>query len=484
MASGPFRLEPSVGLGLTWSDNVRLTNDGLRVSDWSARVEPGVSLSGRSGATYGSLRASVSANAYAKEDSLNRTNLNLLGAGTFDIYEKKLLIDASASVSQERLSSLGAPVSGVAYDPNNTTELRLLSLSPYARWQWRNNVVGELRYRATWSDSSSGVLSNGLRQDVTFSVGNGAAPNPFGWLLSGSDAHNHYSGANDTNLSNARLYGIYAIDSTFKLRADVGYERNDFGSAYTQEQHIYGVGFDWTPSSVTHVAGMTEQRFFGTGYNYEASWRGPRSAINVTFSRDVTTSSSTLGGAQLIGLLLSFADSYSKTISDPSERLRRAAEVWIQRGLPAEIGASTTYVTESYYLEKRAQASFALIGVRDSAGLSVNYSKRHRLVDPNLLAPGDELGQFDNVEDIGATLVISHRLTPVSSLSATLGGGRSNGQGLSGSVSSTRRRDASLVASTSFSASTVGSLSYRHQASSGVSEYDENSIAATLGVRF
>lgn len=479
-----WRVEPTLGLGLTWSDNVSLAADGRRVSDWSARIEPGVSMSGRSAAGYGSLRASVSSNTYAHEDSLNRTNLNLLGTGTMDLYEHRLMLDASASVSQERLTSLGAPASGVAYNPNNTTELRVFSLSPYARWQWGASTTGELRYRATFSDSTSNVLNNGLRQDLSFTVGNGANPTPFGWFLTGSHSLSHYDGANDTTMSSARLYGVYAVATTFRLRADVGYERNDFASLFGQEQQIYGGGFEWTPSSLTRVAGMTEQRFFGTGYNYEASWRGPRSAVSATLSRDVSTSSSTLNGTQLIGLLLTYADSFAREISDPRERLRKASEVWIQRGLPTQVGADTTYVTRSYYLEKRAQVNAALTGIRDSIGLAVTYSNRHRLVDPSLLAPGDELANFDSVEDVGATIALSHRLTPLTSLSATLGASRSAGQSMTLTDTTTRRRDASLVASTSFSAYTVGSLSYHHQASRGASAYDENSVAATLGMRF
>ncbi|MCX9156883.1 TIGR03016 family PEP-CTERM system-associated outer membrane protein [Niveibacterium sp. 24ML] len=481
-----WRLTPSLSAGLTWSDNVRLAADGERVSDWSGRVEPGITLNGRTARATGLLRASVDANAYANESDLNRTNLKLFGVGTFDLYERRVMLDANASVSQERISSLGAPVNGVAYNPNNTTELRQFSVSPYIRGQWSNRITGELRYRLTLSDSSTTLLSNGVRQDLSVTLGNGANPAPFGWLLSGSASKNQYEGSNDTEFSNARLFGVYALDPTFNLRADVGYERNTFGVEYSQEQNIYGGGFEWTPSPRTRVTGMTEQRFFGTGYNYEANWRGPQSALSLSFARDVTTTSSTLNGGQLAGLLLAYTDSFGKQTADPNERFRLASQAWIERGLPlpSQIDGNTTYVTNSYYLEKRARLSSGINGVRNSIGVSATYSDRTRLVDEALLAPGDELATFDSVEEIGGTIVLSHRLTPISNLSALLGASRSTGQnGAAGSVD-TRRQTATVTGSTVFGANTVGSVTYRHEKSRGATEYDENSVAATLGLRF
>lgn len=481
--SNNWRIEPTLGLGLTWSDNVRLSNEGKHVADWSLRVEPGFATSGRTSRSYGSFRASVNANVYASEDSLNRTNLSMYGTGTVDLYERKLLLDASATASQEQITTLGAPAGGAAYNPNNATQLTTFSLSPYFRWQWGTRENGEIRYRATLSDSSNSFLNNSLRQDLSLVVGNGASPDPLGWFVTGNHSVTRYDAANDSKMSDARLYGIYALDAQFKLRADVGYERNNFVSFGGEEQQIYGAGFEWTPSPRTRVAGMTEKRFFGNGYNYEINWRGPLSAISATFVRDVTTTSSTLSGGQLLGLLIAYADSYAKEVEDPAERLRRAAKVWVDRGLPTEIGASTTFVTRSYYLEKRAQISAATNGARNGLALSLIYTDRRRLVDPALLVPGDQLANFDVVEDMGGTLVFNHRLTPISNLTALLGASRSNGETL-GLTTTTRRRDASLSGSTSFGQSIIGSVSYRYQASRGASSYDENSVAATLGMRF
>ncbi|WP_374603174.1 TIGR03016 family PEP-CTERM system-associated outer membrane protein [Niveibacterium sp.] len=479
--SNNWRIEPTLGVGLTWSDNVRLSNEGKHVADWSLRVEPGFATSGRTSRSYGSFRASVNANVYASEDSLNRTNLNMYGTGTVDLYERKLLLDASATASQEQITTLGAPAGGAAYNPNNATQLTTFSLSPYFRWQWGARENGEIRYRATLSDSSNNFLNNSLRQDVSLVVGNGASPDPLGWFLTGNHSVIKYDTANDSKTSDARLYGIYAIDPMFKLRADVGYERNNFAAFGGEEQQIYGGGFEWTPSPRTRFAGMTEKRFFGNGYNYEFTWRGALSSFSATFVRDVTTTSSTLSSLQLLGLMVAYAEAGSKS----PDGGKSAAKTWHDRGLPylEEILAGATFVTRSYYLEKRAQVSGGLTGARNGLALSLTYTDRRRLVDPALLVPGDQLANFDVVEDMGGTLVFNHRLTPVSNLTALLGASRSNGETL-GLTTTTRRRDASLSGSTSFGQSIIGSVSYRYQASRGASSYDENSVAATLGMRF
>ncbi len=479
--SNNWRIEPTLRVGLTWSDNVRLSNEGKHVADWSLRVEPGFATSGRTSRSYGSFRASVNANVYASEDSLNRTNLNMYGTGTVDLYERKLLLDASATASQEQITTIGAPAGGVAYNPNNATQLTTFSLSPYFRWQWGARETGEVRYRATLSDSSNKVLNNSLRQDVSLVVGNGASPDPLGWFLTGNHSVIKYDTANDSKTSDARLYGIYAIDPMFKLRADVGYERNNFAAFGGEARQIYGGGFEWTPSPRTRLAGMTERRFFGNSYNYEFVWRGALSSFSTTFVRDVTTTSSTLSSLQLLGLMMAYAEAGSKS----PDGGKSAAKTWHDRGLPylEEILAGATFVTRSYYLEKRAQVSGGLTGARNGLALSLTYSDRRRLVDPALLLPGDQLANFDVVEDLGGTLAFNHRLTPISNLTALLGASRSNGKTLS-LTTATRRRDASLSGSTSFGQNIIGSVSYRYQASRGASSYDENSVAATLGIRF
>ncbi|WP_341676078.1 TIGR03016 family PEP-CTERM system-associated outer membrane protein [Niveibacterium sp. SC-1] len=481
--SAPWSVTPEVTGSLRFSDNASQASDGSRASDTIVSVVPAVSLSGRTANSAGAFRFNLRNETYLRDSSLNHTDIYGGGQGSYNLYEHKVLVDGYVNLSRERLSIFAPDPSQGAYSAEGQTNIGVYSISPYARWNTKNELAGELRYTATYTDSSNGgSLDNQLRQDVSFSLGNAATPRPFGWSLLGSNSLTDYETAQSTRFSSVRLTGVYAVSPLLRLRGVAGYESNNLVTAFANEQAIYGGGLEWTPSPRTRLFGQVEKRFFGTGYDVQFNWRGPRSGISARFSRDVSSTSSTLSNSDLLNLYLSYLLALQNEIPDPVERARRVSELWAARGLPTTIGQGTSYVSQNYYLEQRAQIGATLNGTRNTLGVTLGYNDRQQIIDDALLSPSDS-NAFDRTRETTLGAYFTHALTPIAQLSLAASLARSRAEG-SAVEDSSRRRTVGVTATTRLGVHTTGSLTYTYSSSSGATEYEENSIGATLGMRF
>ncbi len=485
LLSGPpagWRLKSQLDVSTRWTDNARLSTQ-KGGGDYELRIVPAVSFSGNSGRLSGAARFSWENSYYARNKESSHNTLTGGATGTADLYERKLLVDGALSMSRQRTSVLGTPASTGVYDPNSQTMVRNYSISPYYLLRGSSGLSGELRYRYTYTDSDTSTLSNNRQHQALFSLGSETAA-PLGWMFQASYSSLSYEQAQDSYTASARLTGTYAVDPLFHLIAIGGYEANNFVSTVGQNQVIYGGGFEWTPSPRTRVYASIEDRFFGTGYNAQISWRGPRSGISGRFVRDVTTSSNTLDANMLVNLYLSYVMSISRDVTDPLERLRLASETWKERGLPDTIGQGTTYVTQAYFLEQRGELAGSWNGVRNTLSASLYKRKHSRLADPSMLAPGDDLATFDHTDEIGGNIFATHTLSPRTSAMLGFNVSRSRGAGGFTGDSQARWRSATLSASTSLGVRTRGGLIYQYNASRGSSDFDENSLTANIGMTF
>ena len=168
-------------------------------------------------------------------------------------------------------------------------------------------------------------------------------------------------------------------------------------------------------------------------------------------------------------------------IPDPVERARQVDQNWTARGLPA-LGMGMNYLSNGYYLERRAQLTGAWNGVRNNVSLTSFYSQRARLFDPSQLLSTDDLANYERTQDWGISLFANHSLTPYASLNLSGTLSRSRGEGAT--EAQTRRRTIQAGASSVFGPRSSGNFLYRYSSSDGVTDYRENAVVANLGLRF
>ncbi|MEO5700969.1 MAG: TIGR03016 family PEP-CTERM system-associated outer membrane protein, partial [Casimicrobiaceae bacterium] len=213
------------------------------------------------------------------------------------------------------------------------------------------------------------------------------------------------------------------IDPELVVGPVVGYERNRFGDQRVQST-IYGIVGQWRPTDRTNLSGRWEHRFFGSGYSLEASHRLPRVALSLSLARDVSTYPQRAQAFAAGASLASYVDEAFRTrIPDAGARALAVEQFLARSGLPATLLAPIDIFGTSFQLQTSARLSAALLGGRNSLGLSVFHVRSSALSATDqtplseVLPPS--LAFASNSTQVGASVVYGYQLSGFTNFSAS-----------------------------------------------------------------
>jgi uncharacterized protein (PEP-CTERM system associated) len=207
-------------------------------------------------------------------------------------------------------------------------------------------------------------------------------------------------------------------DPQVHLYAIGGYEQNNYTITESSDI-VYGGGGEWRPTERTVISGRYTHRFFGDSYLASIVHRNPFSAINVNASRNISTYPEQLfalpAGGDLAGLLDA---AFTTRIPDPAQRAQAVQAFLSQTGLPATLQSPLNYYTQQILLIQQANATFTLLGVRNSLALTVYNRKSEPLAGATGFVLPPEFAVQNNNTQTGGSIVYNHRMTPFTSLNA------------------------------------------------------------------
>ncbi len=474
---------PQISGTETYTDNVALSSSGQQ-SDFVTEISPRIVVHGTSTRLKLDADYALQEIIYAKDGGRNRTQ-NALGAtGSLEAVEHFFFVDASARISQQSVSAFGPQVTSNANDTGNRTETRLFSISPYIRSNLKDWVAYEVRYNAIRTASKSDAISNSSSDQWTAHANNLATLANFGWALDYSRRTVGFTGSRDSDLESARASLTYQVDPQFRVTADVGREKNNYGLA-TQSYSNHGIGFDWQPTPRTKVSAQREQRFFGSGYHYNFTHRTALTAWSLGYVRDITTTADQLqvNIPSDAYLLLFNSPRGIASYPDPAVRDIKTKELLSLVGIPASLGTATL-LANRVFLQRRLDASGALIGVNNSVTLAAS---RSQLVAISGLTGGgvDIFNQSSDITQRTLSLSWNSKLSAVSSVNLNLL--YLNSEGTAPVAQDSTQRSVVLSLLHQFGPKTNGSLGLRHvnfDAQGASSSYSENAVTGTLSVSF
>jgi len=263
--------------------------------------------------------------------------------------------------------------------------------------------------------------------------------------------------------------------------ATLGSEANDLGGVRKSYDN-YGVSAVWRPSDRTTLNADVMERYFGTGYGVSLEQRGARTVWRYSARRDAVTAP--IATTASLGSLYDLLDNYYRSYEpDP---LRRAAlvEAELQKsGLPANQQVQQNLLTSTVSLRDSQQLSLMLLGQRGTLALTLSRGTTSRL-QANPLVP-DDLTNQGSISNKGWSGSYAHRLTPLTSLTATLGSQRNEGSAVAGAATVSTARNLLLSLGTRINTWTSASLNYRRglYEASGKSTSD-NALSANLTLWF
>lgn len=418
---------PPVEFGIstqaTWTSNSSfgegLITAGPTSSDTILEVRPRVVFRSNGARLRVSGSASVAGLAYARNTQPGALEPTADVSARLAAIERLFFVEAGYRAAQTSENPFGARA-----DASSSTNRLTTS-------QWRLSPIvegstGQLRYSLrndnTWTkaigaDSPAVAGGSGYFGRVQASVER--APQPLGWALEAERSRTEYDDPQEQDLSVAlaRVRLTYAVDADWVFGVRGGYERNNADRTLDEWRSIAGVEVRWQPSPRTTFSLVREKRFFGSGWDVAFTHRQPRVAWNLALNRGVDTTPQQLlqlpSSDNVAGLIDAM---FTTRFPDPAERARVVQDYMARQGLPASTQGPITLYSSRFSLVTGRRASLSFIGVRNTLTLSGYSTRTEDAVDDN----GPALGLVSqNNTQRGASVVWSHRLTPLASLSAS-----------------------------------------------------------------
>lgn len=475
---------PQIGVTETYSDNVSLAPSGQQRSDFVTEIKPKIQIRGTGARVKLTLDYELQEILYARNSSRNRTQNALNGTGTVEAVEKFLFVDARAVISQQSISALGPQTFSNANITTNSTESRLFSISPYIRGVLGSFASYEVRHNAVRTSADSGAIATSHSNEWIARARNAVPLASFGWALDYSQRTVGFGNSSDSELESGKATLFYQFDPQFRASVNAGRENNNY-SLTTQSYSNQGFGFEWRPTPRTQVSAQRDRRFFGTGHNYRFSHRTPLSSWSLGYLRDIATSADRLQvdvPSDFYTLLFN-SPAYIALYPDPVERDQRVREALVLLGLPASAG-NQALLANRIFLDRRLDASVALLGARNALTLSVYRSERSAV--SGISSGVDVFTNASTVRQRGLNLSWTHKLSAISSLNFLASRIHSLGVGPSTQDSTQRLLNLSLIHQ--FTPKTTGSLGLRKvqfDSQGGTTgSYDEKALTGTVSHTF
>ena len=418
-----WRIEPSIGLQETLTNNVDLQPSSVRRGDLVTEITPSVSVREKGARTNLAGTIAVPILLYARTGSENNQvypQVNLLGDA--ELVDRFFYVEGSASVSQQFLTPFGPQPDSLTSVTDNRYTAQVYRFTPYIKGVMRDNIRYELRNDNIWSNlSDTPNQVDGFAFDSENSYTNVVTgrivrdPTPFGWGADYDRSNVRFDDQGAQLMELGRLLGLYKPDTTLELSVRGGYERNDFPFSQYQGA-IYGVGLKWQPSPTTSAQGFWEHRFFGSSYDVSIDYRTPLSVWNVRASRYITSYpeqiASLRAGANVSTLL---NDLLSSRIVDPIQREQAVEQIIRNRGLPETLTGPVSLYSQQITLLQGVSASVGLLGARNSVFLTAFHTRNEPIAGSGEPIP-PELSGLNNNTQTGLNLAWTLQLTALARL--------------------------------------------------------------------
>jgi uncharacterized protein (PEP-CTERM system associated) len=265
----------------------------------------------------------------------------------------------------------------------------------------------------------------------------------------------------------------YALSRKFRVFATVGEDRNDFISLNETDGSSYSVGFGWSPTRRTSVEMSAGERFFGKTFSFNGQHQARQSRWFIRYAEDVSDISSRI-----------------PDLSEPIGATLGLCPPGVDRTLILTKGDAIANGCQINLFFGTSLVNGVFISKLLTAGTTWDVGSRTRF-SAQLTDLTREFQVISQAEDQvqSLSLGVDYRLSPAISANGSLSLTRNSL--INSAAPATEREDdilsLNLGMSRRFSEDLSGALTFRHtqRDSNAVnSDYDENSLSASVNMRF
>lgn len=480
VCAGEWTIRPTISVTETATDNVALTGENKQ-SDLISDISPGLHIEGSGGRSKLRFDYQMHNLIYAQDSSRNTIQNSLNALGTLEAIDNWLFIEASGNISQQSLSAFRSASASSSVNVNadtNTTETSTYRVSPYIVGSFGSFADYQLRYNQATTSRKSSLSNDESVSELVGTLKGNTSLASLGWSLNASTHTVSYDRGRDNKDNRVGGQLTYQIDPEFRVYLIGGVESNNYQSLDMTSSTTRGAGFDWSPTERTLLSVSREKRFFGPANKISFTHRTASTAWKFTDSEDVVTQTdqqSTVG-------LGTYYDLFSSMFPGITMDTVKA----LLGGIDPNAQIPGRFLTNGSTLEHRREMSFALLGSRNTVTFALGETQSEGASQGALVSflGSRDFLQAQKVRQRFASINWSHKLTPLSSLVASVSRMNSLGSGTGSSDLETTQQMYNLNFTTQLGPKTNAGLGFRHVVADGTVDYTENAVTGTLSHQF
>lgn len=468
-------VEPRVSVSEGYTSNLKLTSEAQDAA-LITTLAPGLSIRARGLDLTGALDYSLNGLYYKKSPEPDRINHQLNSQLRWAPADGSMFVQAAATMSQQNVSALGP----ISVDPSlanpNARQVANASVMPGVRLRLGEVAILESQINFV----ASRAKGTDLGDQSGYAAGAVLRPAHSGALVQWQMMADVQSSKPRVGrrVESDRLIGtlIYRPDPDWQAGVNLGTDANNYTSSEKERKVAYGVQLTWKPSPRTSAEFAADRRSYGNTHSLAFEYRLARLALRLADIQQVAPPGvqGGLGSRTNFDLLFQMLASLEP---DPVKRKELVLATLQASGLSPDAVSTPGFLSSAVNLSRTRQLSVLWAGVRTTLSLSLAHSSNTRL--GAVTVPGDDLGFGDRVLQQGSVLTLSHKLSPMSTLS--LGYTNQRTHSSQSALGDSRLR--SLTGSLNFRLAQSRTLSFnvrRAEMDSTTRPYVENAVSGTL----
>jgi uncharacterized protein (PEP-CTERM system associated) len=469
--AGDWKFTAGIGATETYTDNVDLTSSGRQQSDFVTSITPSFGVKKDGARLKVDAQYSLQDLFYAQDSARNTLYQHLNAHANAELYEQEIFLDAAATISQTAISPLLATGVDNINAPNNITNVRTFSLSPYLAHRFGSTATLLVRDTVSKVTNDTSTIDNSTNNTINAGLVSGSDFGRHSWGLNFSQQNANYQNGSNVKLATTSANLGYLVTPRLRLVGTVGNESNQFHNI-TGDSSPGGVFWNttasWSPSVRTSIELGYGHHFYGNDWNFAFKTRGHHYTWNADYVEGLNTSNNQFATSGLGVTNTQQLVSYNQNI-----------------------------LTNQVFLSKRFTTAFSWSKGKSDINVAAFHSIETTHIDQNVntqllnLAtsgisniPPDIFLLTNNVKQVGLNGAWTWKFNPRLSSNVSLGVTRD-------SYSDLNRADTTstlqLGLNRQFSSDLYGSVSLRHQARSSdqnASDYTENSLSGSVNYKF
>jgi uncharacterized protein (PEP-CTERM system associated) len=469
---------PYATTAATYSDNVLLSNADRR-GDLILAVTAGLRITGEGSRIKGYLNYGLTGQAYADGAKASTFQNSLNTFGSIEAIDNLAFVDFNGSISRQAVSAFGVQTDG-GIPNSNQSEVATFRLSPYLRGQLGGSANYEARYAWTTTRTGTDAASDAKVADALVKL-NGRVPSgQLAWSLEASRQSVDFTTGRSTEAD--RLTGTvsYPISNQLVVSATGGRDSNNYTNAGRESHSVLGAGINWSPAPTTTLSVNASDQSFGHGHSISFEHRTPRTVWRFTDSNGVSTAPGQLINTTVGSVYDLYFSQFASIEPDPIKRALLVNNFLQTNGISPSAPVIAGYLTSAVSLLRRQDASFALLGVRDTLTFLASRSNSRRL--DTVTGAADDLVSSSVIVQQGFSVSYAHRLTPQTAFNAIASAQHTTG---SDSQPDTHLRTLSLNVTTRVGSQSTATFGARRSVfDSPTVPYNESAVTGSLTVQF